>query len=258
MGLSEGLALSATVVARVTESGVEPPSAAGAWRGGLASPAGVDINGYPRPRRRYVFTIVFAIRILAAWLSAMRASGSVGAALRCFLPGASTTPPLRPLFPSRRPDGRFLLRGLRRAARELLKQVRRAVTHTSDLLVQCLAVHPAFGLRLNGPGDPSELLGKRHHSLLHGVGRRRPGRVGRRRAAFRSFFRYRASPCGLPFLRCSVATRDRWAGHMHAPRRERRMGPGLDGPDVMVSSVPRGRSSSSRPWTMTVRDFFSS
>jgi hypothetical protein len=35
---------------------------------------------------------------------------------------------------------------------------------------QCLAVHPAFRLRLNGPCDPSELLGKRDHSLLQRVG----------------------------------------------------------------------------------------
>ncbi len=58
------------------------------------------------------------------------------------------------------------------AARELLEEVRRAVTHAGELLVQRVAVHPAFRLRLNSPGDPSELLGKRHHSLLNRLGRR--------------------------------------------------------------------------------------
>src|SRR3954468_24121838 len=36
-------------------------------------------------------------RILAGLLSAAIARGSRGIGLRCFLPGASTTPPLRPL-----------------------------------------------------------------------------------------------------------------------------------------------------------------
>jgi hypothetical protein len=49
-----------------------------------------------RPRRRDVLTIVFASRILAAGLSARSAPGSVGMGRRCFFPGASTMPPLRP------------------------------------------------------------------------------------------------------------------------------------------------------------------
>jgi len=61
----------------------------------------------------------------------------------------------------------------RAIVRELLEQIRGAVTHTGDLLVQGLAVHPALGLRLNGPDHPSELLGKGHQALLYRVGCRR-------------------------------------------------------------------------------------
>ena len=59
------------------------------------------------------------------------------------------------------------------ASRAQLEQMRRAVTHTDDLQVQRLAVHPAFGLGLNGTDHPSELFGKRHQALLDRVGWRR-------------------------------------------------------------------------------------
>jgi hypothetical protein len=82
---------------------------------------------------------------------------------------------------ARRRRGWLLLRGRGRGGRELLEQVRRTITNIRELLVQRVAVHPAFGLRLNGPNHPSELLGKRHDSLLDHGGCRRAWGVGRRR-----------------------------------------------------------------------------
>jgi len=70
-------------------------------------------------------------------------------------------------------------------------------------------------------------------------------------------FLYRASPCELPILRCSVATHATTGRVRRASPRDERLRGGPGGPLVEraprdVSSVPRGRASSSRPWTMTV------
>ena len=63
----------------------------------------------------------------------------------------------------------FLYGVTRHADREMLEQIDSGVTDARDLLVQDVAVHPAFRLCVNGARDPSELLCERHDSLLHRV-----------------------------------------------------------------------------------------
>src|SRR5262249_35050695 len=72
----------------------------------MSSPCGsrrglppLNDESYARPRRRSVLGCVLGVDLRESGRVFADASrGSAGAGLRCFLPGASTTPPLRPLF----------------------------------------------------------------------------------------------------------------------------------------------------------------
>ena len=93
------------------------------------------------------------VRAFEAFASAASARKSFGAAFRCFFPGASTTPPLRPLLMAGGAErvARALLavgvapawfrfgQGARNGGFHLLQQLAGAVAHVRDLLVESVA-----------------------------------------------------------------------------------------------------------------------
>jgi hypothetical protein len=77
---------------------------------------------------------------------------------------------------ARRRGGLISAWGVGRGLRKVLEQLCRAVTHIGDLFGHRLAVHPTFRFSVKSAGNPAQVLGKGHHPLLHGVGRRATAR----------------------------------------------------------------------------------
>jgi hypothetical protein len=115
------------------------------------------------------------------------------------------------------PGSRSVLRDVLRVCRESLEQIRCAIPHTGELLLQRVAIHPARRFSMNGAGDSPELLGKCHDLFLQHVSRRCARRARRRaRITFAravSAFSHMNSKC----LIRGAADRDK--RHLKAPIR---------------------------------------